>query len=239
MPVTLDDVSLKRGDFSISGLSVSIKPGLTVITGRSGSGKTTLLTLLSGLVSPDSGSVSLNGLKTGIVFQFPERQLFAETVIKDVMYSLPHSLSEEEAEERAGKALLTAGLEREKWNLSPFSLSGGERRKAAVAGIIVSDPDVLLMDEPSVGLDAAGYESLFALISGFRKSGKTVVVVSHDEDLMLISDRLIVMENGRITGDGSFSDYIQSPVSRVSERLGLGLIEDEEALSDAIAEMLG
>ena len=226
MSLTLSHVCLKKEAFSISDVSLSIDKGITAIVGKSGSGKTTLLSLIAGLQRPDSGTVEKEG-SIGMVFQFPERELFAETVLKDVSFSL-HNADDKKARE----ALDALGVEERLWNLSPFSLSGGERRKVAIAGILASEPDIIMMDEPSAGLDADGQESLRKLLFSLRKKGKIVVITTHDVSLAAIADRVIVIENGSVVADDIPQAVISTPAMRLSQALGLGKIIDEELLAD-------
>ena len=138
--------------------------------------------------------------KVGMVFQFPEYQLFSETVLKDVMF-VPKNFgfSEEEAKERAIKALQDVGIPESYFDKSPFELSGGEKRRVAIAGIIASEPDILILDEPTAGLDPKGKKEILELIVAYHKTGKTVIVVTHDMDIVLeYSEKVIVLNNGKL-----------------------------------------
>ena len=138
--------------------------------------------------------------KVGMVFQFPEYQLFSETVLKDVMFGPKNfGFSEEEAKERAIKALHDVGIPESYFDKSPFELSGGEKRRVAIAGIIASEPDILILDEPTAGLDPKGKKEILELIAAYHKTGKTVIVVTHDMDIVLeYSQKVIVLNNGKL-----------------------------------------
>lgn len=138
--------------------------------------------------------------KVGMVFQFPEYQLFSETVLKDVMFGPKNfGFSEEEAKERAIKALHDVGIPESYFDKSPFELSGGEKRRVAIAGIIASEPDILILDEPTAGLDPKGKKEILELIAAYHKTGKTVIVVTHDMDIVLeYSEKVIVLNNGKL-----------------------------------------
>lgn len=166
-------------------IGLEVKDGsLFVITGRSGSGKTTLARLICGLLKPVSGSVSVS-VQPRMVFQFPERQLFARTVLEDVMYGpLNMGMDREKAEKAALAAMERLGLADNLRSRSPFSLSGGEKRLAAIAGILAMDPHILVLDEPTAGLDSFGCDALVRILGELREEGRTLIVVSHDEDLI-------------------------------------------------------
>ena len=193
----LDDISFSVEDGSFTG-----------VLGLSGSGKTTLLRILCGLLEPQSGSVRVDG-RPAIAFQFPENQLFRDTVVDDVMYGpLNMGLDAQNARTRAEQALAKVGLDpAETGNRSPFSLSGGEKRRAALAGVIAMEPDVLLVDEPTAGLDPAGVQAVLKCLEDLNRAGKTVVMVSHDPDVLSrCCSHVIVLEDGRIADQGAPSD---------------------------------
>ena len=169
--------------------------------------------MLNGLIRPTSGQVLLNGkdiwaepkkirqvrFQVGMVFQYPEYQLFEETVLKDIMFGPKNmGLSEEEAKERALRAAHFTGLKQDLLEKSPFELSGGEKRRAAIAGVIAMDPEVLILDEPTAGLDPRGRDVLLAQITQYhRERNNTVLLVSHSmEDIGRTADRLLVMNGG-------------------------------------------
>jgi len=165
----------------LQGITFEVKDGgLFVITGRSGSGKTTLARLLCGLLKPVSGTVAVSE-QPRMVFQFPERQLFARTVLDDVMYGpLNMGMEDEKAREAALKAMKRLGLDEELHKRSPFSLSGGEKRLAAIAGILAMDPKILVLDEPTAGLDAFGFDALVRILGELHEEGRTIIIITHD-----------------------------------------------------------
>lgn len=195
-------------------VSISVRQGEFLgVIGHTGSGKSTLIQLLNGLLKPTSGQVLLDGkdiwtqpkkirdvrFRVGMVFQYPEYQLFEETVLKDIMFGPKNmGLSDEQAKERAMEAAHFTGLRQELLEKSPFELSGGEKRRAAIAGVIAMDPDVLILDEPTAGLDPRGRDVLLSQISQYhRERHNTVLLVSHSmEDIGRTADRLLVMNRG-------------------------------------------
>ena len=184
------------------------------LIGHTGSGKSTLIQQFNGLLRPTSGTVLLNGkdiwaepkkirsvrFQVGMVFQYPEHQLFEETVLKDICFGPGNmGLGPAEAEERAREAARFVGLGEDLLQKSPFDLSGGEKRRAAIAGVIAMDPDVLILDEPTAGLDPRGRDQLLGQILEYHRSrGNTVVLVSHSmEDIARCADRVLVMNAGK------------------------------------------
>ena len=198
---------------AVDNVSLSIEKGeLIGVIGHTGSGKSTLIQTLNGLLRPTSGQVLLNGkdiwaepkkirqvrFQVGMVFQYPEYQLFEETVIKDIAFGPGNmGLTPEETLERAKKAAAFVGLSEDFYEKSPFELSGGEKRRVAIAGVIAMDPDVLVLDEPTAGLDPRGRDVLLAQILSYHKvRGNTVLLVSHSmEDVARIADRILVMNS--------------------------------------------
>lgn len=186
----------------------------TAIAGHTGSGKSTLLRLLSGL-DKSEGEITINGIpvtsKEGksavrMVFQYPEYQLFEATVLKDVMFGPKNlGLKNEEAEQEARKALLSVGFDEENFLKSPFGLSGGQKRLAAIAGILAMNPEVILLDEPTIGLDPAHAERVMKLFKDLQENhGKTIIMVSHSMDeIAEYADRMFVLKGGQIIGDGT------------------------------------
>lgn len=185
------------------------------IIGHTGSGKSTLVQLLNGLLKPTDGRICLNDkdiwekpkkirnvrFKVGMVFQYPEYQLFEETVYKDIAFGPKNmGLEDEELDKKVREAARFAGLREDQLESSPFELSGGEKRRAAIAGVIAMDPDVLILDEPTAGLDPLGREALLSQINDYHKVRKnTVMLVSHSmEDIAKLTDRLLVMSKGRL-----------------------------------------
>ncbi len=188
------------------------------LIGHTGSGKSTLIQHLNGLVRATSGNIYFNDTdiydekfvmknlraKVGLVFQYPEHQLFEVTVMKDVCFG-PHNLglSDEECEARAKEALNLVGLKEKYWTKSPFELSGGQKRRVAIAGVIAMHPEVLILDEPTAGLDPKGRNDILGQIAALHAQKKmTVILVSHSmEDVAQYVDRIIVMSRGQVRFD--------------------------------------
>ena len=200
---------------ALSDVSFEIEGGEFIgVIGHTGSGKSTLVQLLNGLLKPTEGKIYLNGkdiweepkkirqvrFKVGMVFQYPEYQLFEETVYKDISYGPKNmGLTDEDIDKKVRAAAEFVGLKKELLEKSPFDLSGGEKRSAAIAGVIAMDPDVLILDEPTAGLDPLGRDALLSQIKSYHEVRKnTVLLVSHSmEDIARISDRILVMDHGR------------------------------------------
>ena len=218
-------------------VNISIRQGEFLgIIGHTGSGKSTLIQLLNGLLKPTSGQVLLDGkdiwaepkkirqvrFRVGMVFQYPEYQLFEETVLKDIMFGPKNQgLDDKEAEERAREAARFTGLKEEQLAMSPFELSGGQKRRAAIAGVLAMDPDVLILDEPTAGLDPRGRDVLLSQITDYhRERHNTVLLVSHSmEDIGRTADRLLVMNRGKVAA----LDETRKVFSRGSELETMGL----------------
>ena len=195
---------------ALRNINLTIKSGsMTAIVGESGSGKSTLLRLLNALKAPSKGKVLVNGVdingknydrkklreKVGLVFQYPESQLFEKTVLLDVAFG-PTAMgkSKDEATLDAENALRDVGIETDKWNRSPFALSGGEKRKVAAAGILSLKPDVIVLDEISSGLDEKSKREIFMLLTKLNKEGKTIVFTSHNaEEVATYADQVILL----------------------------------------------
>ncbi len=208
------------------------------LIGHTGSGKSTLVQHLNGLMKPDHGSVIVDGMdvsdknadlreirrRVGLVFQYPEHQLFEETVRKDVSFG-PRNLgcSEQEIEERVVKACHQVGLSDEKLDMSPFDLSGGNKRRVAIAGVLAMRPRVLVLDEPTAGLDPRGRNELLELIRGLHdEEGNTIVMVSHSmDDISALAQRIIVMNEGRVAMDGTPREVFAHPQELVDMHLGV------------------
>ena len=209
---------------AVDNVSLSIEQGEFIgVIGHTGSGKSTLIQTLNGLLRPTGGQVLLNGkdiwaepkkirevrFRAGMVFQYPEHQLFEETVLKDIAFGPGNmGLSPQEAEERARKAAAFVGLSEDFLSKSPFELSGGEKRRVAIAGVIAMDPDVLVLDEPTAGLDPMGRDVLLAQITSYHKTrGNTVLLVSHSmEDIARTADRILVMNSSHMAMSGPSKD---------------------------------
>ncbi len=222
---------------AIKDVSFSLEKGETLgIIGHTGSGKSTLLQTLNGLINPDSGIVFLNNedffanpkeiykkrFKVGLVFQYPEYQLFEETVFKDVAYGPGNmGLSDSEIEKRVREYTSLLGLSEEYLDKSPFDLSGGEKRRVALAGILAMEPEVLVLDEPTAGLDPKGREMLFEAIKNYKKkTGAGVIIVSHSmEDLALLCDKLLVLQRGSAKLFGTVAEVF----SKIEELQKMGM----------------
>ena len=185
--VRLTNVSFGYGKDSktLNNKNMEIKDGAFFgICGRSGSGKTTLAKLICGLLKPTEGTIEVSD-QPRLVMQFPERQLFAKTVLEDVMYGpLNQGKGTQEAEEIAKKTLNRLGLSDEIFNKSPFTISGGEKRLVAIAGILAMESGILVLDEPTAGLDNPGREALSAILKDLNAEGKTIILISHDDELL-------------------------------------------------------
>ena len=208
------------------------------IIGHTGSGKSTLIQHLNGLLKPTSGQVLFQGtdiwtdLKTtrrtrfqvGLVFQYPEYQLFEETVYKDISFGPKNmGLDEKEIDRRVRSAAYFVGLRDDQLNQSPFELSGGQKRRVAIAGVIAMEPKVLILDEPTAGLDPVGTESILSNIRAYHKAqNATIIMVSHSmEEMARTVDRLVVVNDGTIALEGAPSQVFQH--GQELEDMGLGI----------------
>ena len=208
------------------------------IIGHTGSGKSTLIQHLNGLLKPTSGQVLFQGtdiwtdLKTtrrtrfqvGLVFQYPEYQLFEETVSKDISFGPKNmGLDEKEVDRRVRSAAYFVGLRDDQLNQSPFELSGGQKRRVAIAGVIAMEPQVLILDEPTAGLDPVGSESILDNIRDYHKAqNATIIMVSHSmEEMARTVDRLVVVNDGKIALEGAPSQVFQH--GQELEDMGLGI----------------
>lgn len=213
---------------ALSDISLEIKDrSYTAIVGHTGSGKSTLLQLLNGLLCPTQGEIQFDDLvldresdqkkmkhlrkKVGLVFQFPESQLFAETVLADVAFGPQNfGVSRERAEEIAKDKLAVVGLNDAIYNKSPFELSGGQMRRVAIAGILAIEPEILVLDEPTAGLDPVGRKELMALFETLHKNGMTIVLVTHTmDDVANFADTVYVLKGGNLVLEGSPSSVFQ------------------------------
>ena len=200
---------------ALTDISLSIASGSFVgLAGISGSGKTTLVRLLKGLIKPCSGSITgLDFSKVGLVFQYPENQLFEATVLKDVMFG-PLNLGFEPSEARAMalEALSTMGLDASFYNRDPLFLSGGEKRRVAIAGTLAMKPEVLILDEPTAGLDWQMQEQLFSVLHKLNLAGKTIILVSHNmDDIALHCNQVVMLQEGRLLASGAVAEVFNNP----------------------------
>ena len=200
---------------AVDGVSFCAEKGEIIgIIGHTGSGKSTLVQHFNGLLKPTSGEILLNGEniwekpkeirkyreKVGLVFQYPEYQLFEETVFKDIAFGPKNmGLSEEEIKKRVRETCSLIGIKEQYLEKSPFDLSGGEKRRVAIAGVLAMKPEVIVFDEPTAGLDPAGRETVMEIIKKYRDSeNATVIIISHSmEDMAVMADKLLVMEKGK------------------------------------------
>lgn len=204
---------------ALDDISFSVERGEFIgIIGHTGSGKSTLMQQLNGLLKPTSGMVLLDGqdiwsdkkltrqarFRVGLVFQYPEYQLFEETVYKDIAFGPKNmGLSAEEVDRRVREAAGFVGLTEQQLEVSPFDLSGGQKRRVAIAGVIAMEPEVLILDEPTAGLDPVGRSEILGNIQSYRKAkNATIMMVSHSmEDVARLTDRLLVMNGSKLAMD--------------------------------------
>lgn len=238
---------------AIENLNFDIYKGDFVgLIGHTGSGKSTLIQHFNGLLKPTQGQILLDGkdvwsdkksvreakFKVGLCFQYPEYQLFEETVAKDIAFGPKNmKLPEKEIAERVAKAAMYVGLKREYMEKSPFDLSGGEKRRAAIAGVMAMQPEVLILDEPTAGLDPRGRDKILSLISNYRaQTGCTVILVSHSmEDVARVANRVMVMNKGSLAMYGTVNE-VYSQFSRLNE-MGLN-VPQVSRVFDILSEKL-
>lgn len=246
MPLELKNVSFiyqpntPNESTALNNVSLTINDGEFIgIIGHTGSGKSTLVQLLCGLLAPTSGQVFIDGvdinakdtpkaerkkhrLQVGMVFQYPEHQLFEETVISDIAFG-PKNLgfAEKEARALAKSAMKTVGLSADLAKSSPFDLSGGQKRRVAIAGVLAMNPKYLILDEPTAGLDPQGREEILAEVQSLRqKLGITVILVSHSmDDVARFADRLLVLNDSQLYMQGTSQEIF----ARAEEMRALGL----------------
>ncbi len=260
---------------ALDSVSLTFRDGLvTGLMGHTGSGKSTLVNMLNGLLRPDTGKVYLDGtdiwanpkeirrvrFRVGLVMQYPEYQLFDETVRSDIAFGPKNmGLSEDEISARVAEAVRFVGLPDELLDKSPFELSGGQKRRAAMAGVIAMRPDVLVLDEPAAGLDPEGRESILSRIKAYaRESKTTVIIVSHSmEDMAVYCDRIAVIASGKLRMEGTREEVFRRGeelseiglgvplVTQIALELGrLGVELDDDIFTvkyaaEAIASLLG
>lgn len=256
---------------AIQHISFSVEKGeLVGIIGHTGSGKSTLMQHLNGLLKPTGGQILLNGqdiwkdkqttrqarFRVGLVFQYPEYQLFEETVYKDIAFGPKNmGLKEEEIDRRVREAAAFVGVSSDMLEKSPFDLSGGQKRRVAIAGVIAMEPEVLILDEPTAGLDPEGRESILQNILSYRQAkNATILMVTHAmEDVARMADRLLVLEHSRVRMEGTPREIFQRAwelqeiglaipqVTQVLLRLremGLELDSGAYTISQAVKELL-
>lgn len=256
--MALHDVSLHFSEDRITGL-----------LGHTGSGKSTLVQLLNGLLRPTDGQILLDGtdiwadpkkirdirFRVGLVFQYPEYQIFEETVARDIAYGPQNmGLSSEEIDRRVREAMAFCGLSEELRDKSPFELSGGQKRRVAIAGILAMEPEVLVLDEPAAGLDPIGREEILGGIWSYqRKRHSTVIIVSHSmEDIARYADEVVVLNHGELMAQGTRSEVFSQEkmlaecgldvpqithLMHILRRRGMDVREDIFTVSDAIQEL--
>lgn len=216
---------------ALKGVDLDIPEGeVTAIIGQTGSGKSTLVQHLNGLLLPTGGSLDVEGFhieqgmkikdvkdlrkKVGLVFQFPEYQLFEETIAKDIAFGPKNfGASQEEADAMVDKVLPMVGLDASFKERSPFELSGGQKRRVAIAGILALEPSVLVLDEPVAGLDPQGATEMMELFDRLNKEeGKTIILISHDmEHVLQYADNVVVMENGQVRTKEKVTEFFRHP----------------------------
>ena len=278
MPIIFRDVCYSYTDknpmdhLALSHLSFTIETGsFTALVGRTGCGKSTLVQQINALFHPLFGEVEVDGYlnssdkkkrtkknkelrkKVGLVFQFPEYQLFEESVLKDVVFGPKNfGASKEEALAAAKEALALVGLDESFYERSPFELSGGEKRRVAIAGILACHPEYLIVDEPTAGLDPKGSQEMMDLFEDIHRKGTTIILVTHDMNLVLrYCDRVLVLEDGKLVADDKPSAFFQQDMDRYSletpalyrflqglEAKGLKLEQDGITDVDSLAEAI-
>ncbi len=207
---------------ALNDISITIEEGQFVaLIGHTGSGKSTLIQHVNGLLKPDSGKIIVDGVditdkntnlsfirkKVGLVFQYPEYQLFEETIEKDIAFGPRNlGLSDDDINKRVKRAMNMVGLEYDKYkDKSPFEISGGQKRRVAIAGVVAMEPKVLILDEPTAGLDPKGRDEILGKIKDLHKEyNMTIILVSHSmEDVAKLADRILVMDSGKCILDGT------------------------------------
>ncbi len=229
---------------ALDNIDLTFEEGIvTGLMGHTGSGKSTLVSMLNGLTKPDTGKIYIDGVdiwadpkkmqsvrfRVGLVMQYPEYQLFDETVRADIAFGPKNmGLSGEEIDSRVKEAAGFVGLREELLDKSPFELSGGQKRRAAIAGVIAMRPEVLVLDEPAAGLDPKGRNSILTRIRNYAKTeGVTVIIVSHSmEDMAVYCDRIAVMAKGKLYMNGTREEIFRHRDELVSVGLGVPLVTD-------------
>ena len=245
---------------ALNNINLSIKENEFIgLIGHTGSGKSTLIQTFNGLLAPTEGKVTWNGKDiyekgfnrrefrshVGIVFQYPEYQLFETTVLKDVCFGPKNlGISEEESKRKAEEALRLVGLDEKYWQHSPFELSGGQKRRAAIAGVLAMEPEILILDEPTAGLDPKGRDEILGVIKKLNEEKETtIILVSHSmDDVAEYVDRIIVINDGDIMYDDTPVNifqmvdeleaiaYILRDLNRMGLNVGTGIIRIDDAV---------
>lgn len=245
MPIEIKSLSFSYNDKPfIYNMNLKINDGEMIgIIGNTGCGKSTLVQLIAGLIKCDSGQIFIDGnditnkkfdkrilrRNLGIVFQFPEMQLFEQTVEKDIFFGLKqYKLTYDEKYKRAKAVLSLLGLNFDKIkDKSPLALSGGEKRKVAVAGILVCKPNYLIFDEPIAGLDYNSRESFMKLLSSLKQNGKTIIIISHNTDYLAeYANRILVMDGGKIVLDDKPNEIFNQ--TDILNKLNIGICNSKE-----------
>ena len=236
MSITFEKVSHVYGEgtpfsfLALKEVTAEIKEGsMTAIIGHTGSGKSTFVQHLNGLLLPTDGTVTVGEYiisadkkpevmkplrkKCGLVFQFPEYQLFEETIEKDIIFGpINFRIDENTAKQNAKKALKAVGLDESYLERSPFDLSGGQKRRVAIAGILVMEPEILVLDEPTAGLDPQGAKEMMSLFKNLNQQGTTILLVTHDMNQVLeYCDEAIVMSEGQVVKSGTVQEIFSEP----------------------------
>ena len=219
-----------KGVDALEDINLSFETGsITALIGETGSGKSTLVQNLNALLIPTQGEVQVDEFtvtnnkrknkkikqlrkKLALVFQFPEYQLFEETVLRDVAFGVKNfGASQTEANEKAKEALKKVGIDESYYDRSPFELSGGEKRRVAIAGILAIEPEILVLDEPTAGLDAQGVTDIMSLVMDMHKEGKTIIIVTHDMDIVMkYCQNAVVLHEGQVVYSGKPYDLFNN-----------------------------
>ena len=233
---------------ALDNVSFRIEKGETIaVIGHTGSGKSTLMQMLNGLLVPESGVVLLDGkdirsdktftrnvrFRVGLCFQYPEYQLFEETCYKDISFGPKNmGLGEDEIRQRVTEAAAIVGLPETLLQRSPFELSGGQKRRCAIAGVIAMHPEVLILDEPTAGLDPKGRDDIFSMIRSYQKATEAaVIIVTHSmEDAALLADRILVMNRGKLALNGTVREIFRH--ADELEAMGLNIPASTKLIAD-------
>lgn len=259
-------LALKNINFTIK------ENSFVAIVGHTGSGKSTLMQLFNGLLKPSTGQINIGGFsltsttgnkglkplrkKVGLVFQLPENQLFEETILKETMFApLNFGFSKEEAKKSAEYWLSKVKISEELYKRSPFDLSGGQKRRVAIASVMAAEPEILCLDEPAAGLDPEGKRELFELLQDYQNQGHTIILVTHNmEDIVNHAQEMLVLEEGKIIAQDSPNNLFQKSdwlrkhhllepeiyrFKQLLEKKGFPISKREMNLSETINELVG